>query len=177
MSLLEGRDLKYALIGGLAVGCRGQARYTKDVDLSVWVDLGDEPDFIKAVLKKFPARMEDAAAFALSSRTLLIEASNGVAIDLALAFFPFEEKMLSRATRVKIQAGLTVKVLSAEDLIVTKAMASRPQDWIDVQGVFDRAGQALDFTAIQDRIRLLAEFIDLGDVLPRLEVCRQKAGN
>jgi len=174
-AFLKGRNLKYALIGGLAVGCRGQARFTKDVDISCWVDLGDELAFINAVLEKFSARMEDAAAFAISFRTLVIEASNGVPIDLALACFPFEEEMLSRATSVKIQAGLAINVLTAEDLILTKAMAGRSQDWIDIQGIYDRCGPDLDNAAIESRVLAVAELIDTDEILTRLQECREKA--
>lgn len=172
---LEERKQRYALIGGLAVGCRGQARATKDVDLSVWVELGEEGVVIADLLSRFSARIEGAEGLALSHRILVLEASNRVPIDIALASFPFEEEMIGRASPVAIQPKLVVSVLSPEDLVVSKALAGRSIDWFDIQGVFDRMGPRLDYHAIVLRLQSLGELVDLGEVLPKLAECRAKS--
>lgn len=175
VNYLEERKLKYALIGGLAVGCRGQARATKDVDLFVWVELGEERAVIADLLGRFPARIEEADGLALSHRILVLEASNKVPVDIALASFPFEEEMIGRATPVAIQPKLVVSVLSPEDLVVSKALAGRSIDWFDIQGVFDRLGPQLDYEAIISRLRSLGELVDLREVLPKLAECKAKS--
>jgi hypothetical protein len=165
----------YAVIGGIAAGCRGQPRTTNDVDLTMWVELGKEQEVIASVLKKFPALIDNPAEFAMVNRILVIQATNGVVIDLALASYPFEEAMLRRATRVKLAKGLTVPVLTAEDVVVTKSLAGRDIDWFDIQGVFDRLGPKLDYPAILERLREISELIDYSEVAARLDQVRKQS--
>lgn len=42
---------------------------------------------------------------------------------------------------------------SAEDLVVLKAFAARPQDWLDVEGVIVRQGPALDRRVVVDELQ------------------------
>ena len=60
--------------------------------------LGEEADVIAELLGGFAARIDSAADFAERNRVLLIEASNKVNLDVALAWTPFEERMVERAT-------------------------------------------------------------------------------
>ena len=78
------------VIGGLAVQRWGEPRLTQDVDLTVLVGPGTEAVFVDAALARFPGRRPDARPFALTYRVLLVQADNGVAIDLALGSTVFE---------------------------------------------------------------------------------------
>ena len=48
---------------------------------------------------------------------------------------PFEESTILRSSKAERVAGAVLRSCSAEDLIVHKAFAARPQDWVDVEGV------------------------------------------
>ena len=72
------------LIGGLAVQRWGQPRQTLDVDLTMVVQLETEEQLIDKLLSVFRARISTAKEFALARRVLLLAASNGVGLDLAL---------------------------------------------------------------------------------------------
>jgi hypothetical protein len=175
VAFLDEHGFRYALIGGLAASCRGQARATSDIDLVVWVELGEEREIIEAVLERFRSRVEDPEIYSLHNRILLFEATNHVSVDLALASFPHEEAMIERATKFKFKPRLSAKVLTPEDLIVTKIIGGRDIDWFDIQGIFDRLGPKLDDQSLTERLKSISEMIDLEDTLSRLEVCRQKS--
>jgi hypothetical protein len=46
---------------------------------------------------------------------------------------------------------------SAEDLIVMKAFAARPKDWLDVEGIIVRQTGGLDWAYVERHLRPLAE--------------------
>lgn len=84
----------------------------------------DEP-FISALLDRFEARIEDAAAFARANRVLLVRASSGVGLDIALGALPFEESVVVRSTPFTYPPSTVLRTCSAEDLVVLKAFAGR----------------------------------------------------
>ena len=49
--------------------------------------------------------MPDAAAFALKSRVLLLQAANGIPIDVSLGAFDFEARMMERASDWEASEG------------------------------------------------------------------------
>ena len=158
------------IIGGLAVIRWGEHRTTKDVDFSLLCDLGDEDSRIQPLLKKFPNRITDAAEFARINRVLLLVADNGTPIDIGLASFPFEEEIIARATPFRFTPTVHLTTCSAEDLIVLKALAGRPQDWVDIEGVLVRQTQ-LDWAYMDRKFQSLAELspdLDLLDQVRRI---------
>jgi len=46
-----------------------------------------------------------------------------------------------RASAFEFEPGVLVRTCSAEDLVVLKVFAGRPQDWIDVEGTIVRQGR------------------------------------
>ena len=77
---------------------------------------------------------------------------NTVPIDIALGALPFEERAAHRATRWAIQDDLAVLTCGPEDLVVHKVFAGRDQDWLDVAGVIERNGDALDRQLIRSEL-------------------------
>lgn len=62
----------------------------------------------------------------------------GLAVDISLALPGYEEALFARALDYALRPGQTIRLCSAEDLVIHKAVAGRPQDLIDIQGVVDR---------------------------------------
>lgn len=145
------------IIGGLAVQRWGEPRQTRDVDVALLTGFGDEASFVDILMKHFRPRRSDAREFALAHRVLLLESSAGVPLDIALAALPFEERVMQRSSECVFAAGATLRTCSAEDLVVLKAFADRPQDWIDVEGVIVRQGRALDRAQIFAELAALLE--------------------
>ena len=96
---LRDLGLRGCLIGAMAVQRWGEPRFTQDVDVTVLAPIGSEPPLVDALLTRFDARTGSARQHALDRRVLLVKASNGVAVDVSLAALPFEEEVLTRASR------------------------------------------------------------------------------
>ena len=128
--------VSYTIIGGVAMGLIAQARATQDVDAVVWLDLEDAADFINSGRRfGFVPRLEDAVSFARRSRVLLLRHSDTqINVDLSCGVLPFEREMIDRATEFKT-SELIWKVATPEDLIITKAVAHRGRDLIDVDNL------------------------------------------
>lgn len=135
---------RYCLIGGLAVQRWGEARSTQDADLTLLTGFGDEDRYARALLTRFKGRLDNALAFSLANRVLLVHASNGQDVDISFGALGFEIDMIERATPFEFAPGVTLPTCSAEDLFVMKAFAARPQDWMDAKGIAIRQGTTLD---------------------------------
>jgi hypothetical protein len=159
---------RFCFIGGLAVQRWGQPRMTADVDLTVITGFGGEEPYVDVLLAAFRGRIDDARAFALRHRTLLLAASNGIHIDIALGAMPFEEHSVDRASPFVLTGDQAVTTCCAEDLIVHKAFAGRDKDWLDLRGIVLRQGARLDRPLIWEELLPLLELKDDVDTEPRL---------
>lgn len=154
---LDDNGMQSCLIGGLAVQRWGEPRLTRDVDLTVLAQLGSEEAIVDALLRQFRPRLEDARAFALQARILLLQASNGVPVDLALGATSFEADCIRRATAHEFLPGCRLPTCTAEDLILHKAVAARPQDIADIRGIVARQHGNLDLTRIRHWLQTFAD--------------------
>lgn len=170
---LSSRNWKFCFIGGLAVQYWAEARVTRDVDLTLLTGFGNEKPFIDALLDRYQPRREDAAAFALRNRVLLLQSENGIGIDVALAGMPVEETIVARAKDVEVLPGQSLRLCTPEDLILLKAFAARPQDWHDVKMTIVRQGEMnLDWEYILGYLKPLAEAKEEPGIVSRLEELR-----
>lgn len=164
------RSLRYCFIGGLAVLRWGEPRLTRDIDLTVIASFGAEEPVVDALLHGLAARVGQARAFALRHRTLLLRATNGIPVDIALGALPFEERAADRASPWQVLPGVQLLTCSAEDLVVHKVFAGRDRDWIDVEGIAARQGAGLDRELIDDELRPLLELKEAAADLDRLHI-------
>jgi hypothetical protein len=146
---------RFCFIGALAVQRWGEPRATVDADLAILTGYGGEERLATILLKRFHGRIENAGAFAVQNRVLLLESDDGVPLDVSLAATDFEARMIGRATAYRAGEGVELVTSSAEDLVVMKAFADRDRDWIDVRGIIVRQG------AILDRDLILRELVPL----------------
>lgn len=171
---LDELQLPYCLIGGVAFQRWGEPRQTVDVDATVFVGFGNEREVVQKLLSTFTARVEDAPAFAIENRILLLESPEGLGIDLSLGGMPYEKRMVDRATIWDVPEHGRIRTCSAEDLVVLKAFASRPQDWIDVEKVIIRQGEKLDRELIIDELTPLVELKEEPEILTHLNALLEK---
>jgi hypothetical protein len=158
----------YCFIGGLAVQRWGEPRMTRDADATLLTNFTEDERAISFLLGKFIPRRPDAEDFARRNRVLLIRASNGVDLDVALGAVDFEQRSVSRASDWKHRKGHSLKTCSAEDLVVHKAFASRERDWLDIDGICARQGAKLDVPLVLAELEPLAALKDDPDIIPRL---------
>jgi hypothetical protein len=162
------------VIGGLAVQRWGEPRQTRDVDLALLTGLGGEAVFVDALLERFVPRRPDARAFALTYRVLLLETGSGIPLDISLAALPFEGRVVTRSSPFSFAPGAAITTCSAEDLVVLKAFADRPQDWLDIEGIVVRQGPSLNRTLVVEELEPLLELKEDQDPAARLRALLQK---
>lgn len=165
---MDSHKWKYCIIGGLAVVRWGEQRNTLDVDFNLLTGFGKEERFADTILTAFQSRLANSRAFALERRVLLIRAANGIPVDLSLGAFPYEERLISRATPFEFAPGYAFLTCSAEDLVVMKAFANRQRDWQDIEMIKVRQGKHLDWRLILREIAPLAEAKDTPEIQDRL---------
>jgi len=148
---------------------------TNDLDLTLLTGFGGEAKYIEVLLTEFESRISDAAAFAAANRVLLLRTSDGFGIDVALGAMPFEEHAIGRSSVAELVPGAPLRTCSAEDLIVHKAFASRPQDWVDIEGVILKQRGELAWKQIWSELAELAELKGSPELLDVLERTAQRA--
>ena len=172
VSMLQSRAIPFAVIDGLAVSFRGQPRMTVDVDLVIKAEI-DAALRLVETLETTPfeplfAGVEDVvtSAFILPLRHRM----TGVRLDVAIGMSGFEQDAVQRATPVDVR-GVAVPVATVEDLLVMKALAGRPQDDQDIQGLVAAAKAPIDWARCLAVAEALGSAIDL-DIAARLRSAR-----
>jgi len=174
-SFLLAQEWRFCFIGGLAVQKWSEPRVTDDADVTVFTGFGKEERYIDTLLSWLEPRRADAREFALRVRVLLAQTPSGVGVDIALGALPFEELAVSRARDVELYPNCSLRLCTAEDLIVFKSFAARPLDWRDVEMTIVRQGDAgLDWPYIEEQLRPLAELKDQPELLGELRALRER---
>jgi Nucleotidyl transferase AbiEii toxin, Type IV TA system len=169
---------QFCFIGGLALQRWGEPRFTRDVDLTLLTGFGGEAPYVDRLLSHFSPRRTDARDFALRYRVLLLLSASGVGLDVALGALPFEAAAIKRASVFTFAPGYDLLTCSAEDLVIMKSFAARPQDWIDVEGIVIRQGAALAVDYVLEQLAPLCEAKDDPAIFPRLRslLAKHQAG-
>ena len=163
------RNWRFCFIGGIAVQHWGEARLTRNADLTVYTGIGDELRYIEELLGAFKVRIESAREFALGHRVLLLRASNGIPFDVTLGALPFEDKAVALASTEEIVAGVRLHLAPPGALVVFKVFANRPQDWLDVEGIIVKSGRLIDWSEVRADLAALLELKDDTAALGRLD--------
>jgi hypothetical protein len=161
--------IPYVLIGGIALQQWGEPRFTQDIDVTILVDLKEEERIVKKILSVFSPKINNALDFALKHRICLVQSKEGHNIDISLGIPGYEEEVIRRARDCKISKTLVVKICSAEDLIIHKAVAGRPRDLSDIEGIIIRQGKSLDTGYIRRWLREFSNILESKEVFKRFE--------
>lgn len=164
---------RFCFIGGIALQRWGEPRLTRDVDVTLLSPFGEEGRSADRLLSAFRPRIENAREFAVRNRVLLIESTGGIAVDIAFGAVPFEERCVARSSEWALAPNTVLRTCSAEDLVVLKAFASRPQDWLDVESVAVRQHRVLDWKLVFEELEPLSAVRDVPGLLDRLRQLRE----
>lgn len=93
-------------------------------------------------------------------------------VDLVLASLPFEEDVIKNGVCRDV-GGLSIRLPRPEDLIVMKAVAHRPRDIADIEGIVD-AQQSLDWESIAQVAGEFAEALAASEILRTVETFRRR---
>lgn len=158
------------LFGAQAVQVWGLPRLSADVDVTVLPGEVSSAALVESLERRgFDLRVSDVEDFVRRTRVLpFVHRTSRLPLDLVLGGPGPEEEFLSRARKVLVE-GVEIPVISPEDLIVTKVLASRPKDLEDVRGILRSRGQSLDLGRVRSLLSLLEEALGQSDLLPAFE--------
>jgi predicted nucleotidyltransferase len=131
---LNESNLPYMIIGGQAVLLYGEPRLTRDIDITLGVDI-DHLNALLEMIEKIPLKAlpEDVTEFVKRTMVLpVIDESTGIRVDFIFSFTSYESQAIKRANHIKI-LGQDVSFARVEDLIIHKIFAGRPRDMEDVR--------------------------------------------
>jgi hypothetical protein len=158
LSLFENQGV---IIGGIAVSLLGQARFTEDLDAMVLLSIEEIPHFLEAAKQEgIEPRITNAVDFARRNRVLLLRhTTSQTNIDISLGILPFEQEIVARSQVHEIDDTLKIHLPTPEDLIIMKAIAHRPKDLLDIQGIIQNHPH-LDRERIQDWVTQFANLLE-----------------
>jgi hypothetical protein len=167
--LFSSVGVRWYLFGAQAVVAYGVPRLTADIDVTVDLAIDRVPDLVgQARSRDLTPRIEDLDPFVQRTRVIPLQHEpTGLPVDIVVAGPGLEVEFLGRAREVIIE-GVSIPVISPEDLIVTKVLAGRPKDLEDVNGIL-RTGESLDLPRVREVLGLLEEALDRRDLLPGFE--------
>lgn len=140
--ILERERVSYALIGAMAMLAHGAPRATLDIDLLT----------TEARALGLPWREQLREGVAIDSRrgehddplagVITFERGGQPAIDLVIGRWAWQQAAITRATPVTVY-GVSLPVIAAADLVITKIDAGGHRDRLDVELLLERGGAAL----------------------------------
>ncbi|HMT06619.1 MAG TPA: hypothetical protein PKA82_01340 [Pyrinomonadaceae bacterium] len=166
-NFIEENGWDFYFVGGVAVQFWGEPRLTYDLDLTVFTDLSNESDFIKKFLEKYRPKFHDADEFALTNRVLPLWTASNTGIDVNLAGFSDLSNTFARSSYQKLTDTISLRVCSAEDLLIMKTIAGRPKDWLDAESIIIKQSE-LDWSYVDSSLSELELYPDIKDHVDHL---------
>jgi hypothetical protein len=168
---LDVLGIRYAVVGGLAVGAWGVNRSTRDADLYADLRAAATLAPLQRALEArgfhVPAMNEELERFGVfRSRS-----AEGVFVDVFSTNGPLGAAILDRRKRIDLQ-GRSLWFIAADDLIVLKAFSERPRDTEDLANLL-AVGRDLDLDYVLAWAKRLDASIGGNDVHGARRACRR----
>jgi hypothetical protein len=162
---LESTNIPSMVIGGVAASVLGRPRLTQDVDALAILPEGEWADAVSAAASHgILPRIESPLDFARNSRVLLLKhVKSGIDIDVIFGGLIFEQAAIENC-RIYDIGGLRLRLPRVEDLVVMKAVARRPKDLQDIEGLLAAHPQA-DVAAVRKWVGEFAAAMSMPDML------------
>lgn len=134
----------YCLMGALALGAWGTPRATHDLDAMIAIGHTDRPQLLQALSAYGFAEDAQWAEHNPMIRDVHVRLQRGaIPVDLMLPKDTHDQACLARRRHYEL-SGLSLWIISPEDLALHKLKAGRAQDFIDVLSVLQRQAESLD---------------------------------
>lgn len=168
-SVLERHNIPYMLIGGQAVLLYGEPRLTRDIDITLGVDVDKLQNIIslagELALKILPENIE---TFARQTMVLpVVHEETGIRVDFIFSFSPYEQQAIAKARKVRI-LDQDVYFAAPEDVVIHKIVAGRPRDIEDVRGIMLRMPE-IDIAYIRQWLQDFSDALGDDEIKKRLE--------
>lgn len=156
IATFNARGIRYAIIGGLATIQHTRVRTTDDIDALLTLSQIAMPGFFEA-LKDRGFKVDVARTIHEFRNDGITAVRFGdVIVDLIRPVIPAYTHVLDRAVDAQI-LGQTVRISSAEGLIVMKLIAMRPQDEADIQDLLSAYAGSLDLRFVRAELETFTE--------------------
>jgi predicted nucleotidyltransferase len=163
-AFLKARGIPYVVIGGIANAVRGEPRATHDADLKVLVQGMTIAEFRALAEARFKPYRRPWLGRAESTLIISLEVAPDMLVDMLVAVLPYEEQAIRRAEMIEVE-GLALPVCTAEDLIIHKAIADRPKDWLDIEKILLRQGDKLDVGYVRSWLIQFADALEKPSII------------
>ena len=169
MRWLDAAHIPSMIIGGVAASVLGRPRLTQDVDALAVLPEADWAEAARlAPQYKILPRIEDALQFAKRSRVLLMRhTTSGIDVDVTFGELPFERTAVANSENHDI-GGVRVRLPRVQDLLVMKAIARRPKDIQDLEGLLV-AHPDVDVASARRWIREFSTAMGMPDILDEFD--------
>jgi hypothetical protein len=129
-------NVPHAFGGALALAYYAEPRATIDIDLNVFVSVG-QFSAVAGPLQLLGVSIGDPSIAALIEQDGQARVMwDTTPIDLFFAYDPFHDAAAAARAVVPFDER-TIPILAADHLIVCKAVFNRPKDWIDIDSVLE----------------------------------------
>jgi len=163
VSFLNENRVPYMIVGGLAVSTWGETRVTHDADFKVSIDI-PLAEFRKLVLENFPERPTNIPKHVLGPHVIHVWVTPNAVADFLVSIFDYEKRAIQRAIEIDV-LGVPIRVCTAEDLIIHKAIAQRGKDWDDIEGILIRQRGKLDLAYIRNWLMQFSEALENPEII------------
>lgn len=141
--------IRYAVIGGVATTLRGRPRFTQDVDVLLDVPQLALPGLLDKLAGQGFLFDRDTVIREYVREHITAFRFGTVRIDWIKPVLPLYERALAEASSLTWTEGRSVRVATAEGLILTKMVSFRPQDQVDIETLLIANRDNLDVNLIR----------------------------
>ena len=177
MKWLDATNMPSMVIGGVAASVLGKPRLTQDVDALAILPEGEWANAVSTAARYgILPRIENPLDFARRSRVLLMRhVESGIDIDVTFGGLSFEQAAIDNS-KIHDIGGLRVRLPRVEDLLIMKAVARRPKDLQDIEGLLAAHPEA-DVATVRQWVSEFATAMSTSDMLDDFDklVARSKS--
>ncbi|MCK4328365.1 nucleotidyl transferase AbiEii/AbiGii toxin family protein [candidate division WOR-3 bacterium] len=133
---LDKASIPYIIIGGQAVLLYGEPRLTRDIDITLGINIDKLPELLDVIeyIGATPIP-EDIETFVRETYVLPArDTISDIRMDFIFSSTTYERQAIKRANKIKIKET-SINFASIEDVIIHKIFAGRPRDIEDVKSI------------------------------------------
>jgi predicted nucleotidyltransferase len=133
IGLLNEKSVKYLIIGGYAVAFHGYPRYTKDIDIWVWLNEDNAKKVIETIRDFGMTSMHIVVEDLLNKETVIQLGLPPNRIDILTDLETLDFESCYAQREITNLDGLNIAFIDFDSLIKAKLAAGRPQDKVDAK--------------------------------------------
>ena len=158
---LKEQGIPYMIMGGQAVLQYGEPRLTKDIDITLGINVEEFRRFSGFLsLAKLNSLVRSPESFVKKTHVFPgVDPATGIRIDFIFSDSVYEKGAIRRSRSVRVR-GYPLRFASVEDIIIQKLVAGRPRDTEDIARILLRRHR-LDVRYIHKWIRQFEKVLDM----------------